>query len=481
MSAVAMKDSGVDWLGEIPAHWDVKPLKTAIKQVMNGAWGTEVNDLQYSLLPCIVLRGTDFPDAASGSLTNAPVRYIDKRDAARKTLQNGDIVVEISGGSETQATGRALHITEKLMSNANSPLLCTNFAKALRLSTDTVTPRFFSIYWFSLYALGRPFIYEKRTTGIRNFQYKDFVANEPILLPPLHEQRAIASYLDRETARIDRLINKTQALNALLREKRVALISQAVTKGLDAGAEMKESGVEWLGEIPVHWDVKRLKHIATVRTTHIDPTLDKFSQYKLVAPNHIESSTGRMLEVDSAQEQGAISAKVPFQQGDVLYSKIRPNLHKVCIAPFDGICSSDIYPLVPNKNSVSSYFLYTILTKGFHQLTVLQVMGATIPRISQESLMDIQIPLPPLHEQRAIASYLDRETARIDALINKNDELIALLREKRSALISAAVTGKISVDLTPPPGPLPEASGRGSTTRQNRISFPQCIGGTEGV
>ncbi len=203
---------------------------------------------------------------------------------------------------------------------------------------------------------------------------------------------------------------------------------------------MKDSGVEWLGEIPTNWDVKRFKYLATIRSGQVDPTLNEFRQFRLVAPNHIQSGTGLLFGASSAEEQGAQSGKVPFKTGDVLYSKIRPNLHKVCLAPFDGVCSSDIYPIVPNGRMAPYYLLYTMLSTGFHQLTVLDVMGATIPRIDHESLMHITFPLPPLAEQRAIAAYLDRETAQIDALITKTVQLNALLREKRTALISHAVT-----------------------------------------
>ena len=277
-----------------------------------------------------------------------------------------------------------------------------------------------------------------------------------IPLPPLPEQRAIAAYLDRETAKIDALIVKTEQLNALLREKRVALISQAVTKGLDPAAPLKDSGVEWLGEIPRHWEVKRFKYLAAVRSGQVDPTLSEYRECKLVAPNHIQSSTGRLFQATSAEEQGAESGKVPFMAGDILYSKIRPNLHKACHAPYDGICSSDIYPIVPNVKVTAGFLLYIMLSTGFHQETFLEVMGATIPRIDHDSLMNLSFTVPPLAEQQAIAVHLDHETAKIDVLIDKNDQLISLLREKRTALISAAVTGKIDLRnaATSSPSPL---------------------------
>ena len=228
-AAAAMKDSGVAWLGEIPAHWDVRRLKTVIRRVVSGSWGSESDEDEDNLTRCIVIRGTDFQYAMIGSLASAPRRFISRPDAASKCLSAGNIIIEISGGGETQATGRALLITPELAGLTDIPILCTNFAKALKINNDVVEPIFFWLWWTSLYDLGRPFIYEKKTTGIRNFQYADFVANEAIVLPPLREQRAIADRLDTETARIDALIAKSDRLIALLREKRSALISAAVT------------------------------------------------------------------------------------------------------------------------------------------------------------------------------------------------------------------------------------------------------------
>ncbi|MYE26823.1 MAG: restriction endonuclease subunit S [Chloroflexi bacterium] len=418
-----MKDSGVEWLGEIPVRWEIVKLGVAAEITAGQSPPGHTYNFDGFGLP--FFQGK----AEFGAFYPVPQKWCTE---PQSICESGDILIsvrapvgDVNMAAELSCIGRGLAAI-RVKETCNS-----QFLYRILLSAK---------HGIARQATGSTF--ESIPVSV--------LRNLAIPLPPLHEQRAIASYLDAETARIDKLIAKTERLNELLREKRTALISQAVTKGLDAGVALKESGGEWLGEIPRHWDVKRLKFCATIRTAHIDPTLREFSQRKLIAPNHIESSTGRLLEVDSAEEQGAISAKVPFQQGDVLYSKIRPNLHKVCIAPFDGLCSSDIYPLLPNGNIISLYFLYTILCKGFHQLTILQVMGATIPRINQESLMDILISLPPLHEQRAIAAYLDAETARIDRLIGVNDRLIHLLREKRSALISAAVTGKIAVPAVEP-------------------------------
>jgi restriction endonuclease S subunit len=457
MSGVEMKESGVAWLGEIPRHWDVKPLKAVISQVMNGAWGSDDNSPQKTLVPGIVLRGTDFPEARLGSVSSAPLRFIDQHEVDKKALKLGDIVVEISGGSDTQATGRILLISHELISNATTPLLCTNFCKALRLSIDTVSPPFFSKYWRSLYELGRPFIYEKRTTGIRNFQYKDFVANESILLPPLHEQRAIAAYLDAETARIDRLIDKTERLTALLREKRVALISQAVTKGLAAGVEMKASGVEWLGEIPSHWGVKPAYSL-TLATDKRDPSQEPGTQFRYIDVSSISRKLHQITVFEQLMGYDAPTrARNVVLEGDTIFATVRPYLRNIALIPIElhnSICSTGFCVLRADRAKLDSRNLfYSCISVGFVASVEAHQQGVSYPAVSDRVVRRQVIPLPPLAEQCAIASYLDRETAKIDRLIDKNDQLIALLREKRSALISAAVTGKIEVDLTPPPTP----------------------------
>jgi type I restriction enzyme S subunit len=131
----------------------------------------------------------------------------------------------------------------------------------------------------------------------------------------------------------------------LLAEKRQAVISHAVTKGLNPGGPMKDSGIEWLGEVPAHWEVLKFQRCVFVAEGQVDPKEPRYSQMPLIAPNHIESGNGRLIVLETAEEQGAESGKYLCQAGDVVYSKIRPALRKVCIAPKDCLCSADMYPL----------------------------------------------------------------------------------------------------------------------------------------
>ena len=168
----------------------------------------------------------------------------------------------------------------------------------------------------------------------------EIVGHQPLPLPPLHTQRRIARFLDEKSARIDRLIDKKRAVLGRLAEKRQALITRAITKGLDADAPMNPSGIDWLGDIPAHWSLVPFKWRCQIKSGQVDPQQPEYAEMMLIAPDHIQSGTGRLYEVTSAEEQGAISGKYLCPEGTILYSKIRPafgRLHSMtgnaCVAP----------------------------------------------------------------------------------------------------------------------------------------------------
>ena len=451
MSFVEMKDSGVDWLGEIPSHWEVSVIKRKIGRVWGGSWGV-LDENEEDYIQAIVLRGTDFPGAEMGMLEGAPIRFVPRNEAIERRLGSGDMIVEISGGSEFQATGRALLITENLIHSAGVPLLCTNFAKALHVVGQSILHEFFWRCWSALYEIGVHFAYERRSTGIRNFQFGDFVSSEVIPLPPLDEQRAIANFLDRETAKLDALIHKSQRLIELLREKRQAVISHAVTKGLDEHAETRDSGVEWLGQIPSHWEARRLKYAVIVNP----PKSDLRDMDESVEASFLPMpSIGEQGELDLSKRKPiaeVLKGYTYFQNDDVLVAKITPCFENGKGAIARGLLNgigfgtTELFVLRPKSVTTSDFIYLTSVSLVFRRMGALSMHGAAgQQRVSEAFIRDYMIPLPPLHEQHAIAHFLDRETAKLDALIHKSERLITLLREKRKALISAAVTGKIDL------------------------------------
>ncbi len=205
--------------------------------------------------------------------------------------------------------------------------------------------------------------------------------------------------------------------------------------------QYRDSGLDWLDEIPAHWEVKKWRYCCHVTEGQIAPDDEQFRERVLIAPNHIESGTGRLLRLETAREQGAISGKYLVGPGDIVYSKIRPALNKACISTGDWLCSADMYPVSITENRLQTRFLlYFMLSAPFVQLMVDHSMRVAMPKVNRDKLADCPLLVPDPAEQRAIADFLDRETAKIDALVARKERLIELLQEKRTALITRAVT-----------------------------------------
>lgn len=195
------------------------------------------------------------------------------------------------------------------------------------------------------------------------------------------------------------------------------------------------------GGIPDGWRVVKLKRAVYIPTGLVDPENEEFASLRLIAPNHVESNTGRLVGEESAEDQGASSGKFLVEAGEVIYSKIRPALNKACLAPEQCLCSADMYPMRPTENLLAPKFLlYALLSQPFLHRAVDESMRVAMPKINRDSLGSLDIPLPPVPTQRAIASFLDHETEKIDTLIGKKRQLLDLLEEKRTALITRAVT-----------------------------------------
>ena len=202
-------------------------------------------------------------------------------------------------------------------------------------------------------------------------------------LPPLATQRRIARFLDEKSARIDGLIEKKRELLDRLAEKRQALITRAVTKGLDPDAPMKPSGIDWLGEIPAHWSLIPFKWRCHVKSGQVDPREPEYAEMMLIAPDHIESCTGRLHQVTSAEEQGAISGKYFCPEGTVLYSKIRPALRKVALHDGECLCSADMYAIGPGPDLIREFLFYFLLTDAFTSYAELEPLRVAMPKVNR--------------------------------------------------------------------------------------------------
>jgi type I restriction enzyme S subunit len=273
--------------------------------------------------------------------------------------------------------------------------------------------------------------------------------------PPLAEQRAIAAFLDRETKKIDELVAEQKRLIELLKEKRQAVISHAVTKGLDPAAPMKPSGVEWLGDVPAHWETVPLRQLAL-------PTPHAMTDGDWIEAPYITDEGVRLLQTGNVgvgvfKEQGfrfiseqtfAELACSEVSVGDILICRLAEPVGRACLAPDIGtrmVTSVDVCILKPGDHVVPNFVVHMLSSAQYLGYMEGQCRGGTRDRVSRSFLARVRTSLPPLAEQRAIAAFLDRETEKIDTLVAQAESAISLLTERRSALISAAVTGQIDV------------------------------------
>ena len=293
--------------------------------------------------------------------------------------------------------------------------------------------------------------YASLSYGVRvdqwDLRFEDFRRIQ-VLLPPVEDQRAIAAFLDCETRKIDALITKNEGLIELLQEKRIALITQAVTKGLDPNVPMKDSGVEWLGKIPAHWEVKRLRHIgmALIGLTYEPADVVGPDEGVLVlrASNVYDA---RIVLEDNVFVKRSIPDRLITKVGDILIcarSGSRALIGKSAKIDKAFVDLTFGTFMIVFRSNYNDYLFYAFNSTLFNYQSG-AFLTSTINQLTLSNLNSFTVPVPPAPEQEAIAVFLDRETAKIDALVKKVQEAVQRLKEYRTALISAAVTGKIDV------------------------------------
>jgi len=426
----AYKDTGIPWLGRIPAHWEIRRVKTLFnyRKELNNS-GKETNILSLTLRGVV----NNDPDNPEGLVPSDYSTY--------QIFEKNDLVFKLID-LENLRTSRVGLVHERgIMSPAYI---------RLTLIDKNLSIKYFFKQFYDLYLRA---IYNYLGEGVRSTLAPTDLLNISILLPPPEEQRLIARYLDWADARIARLIAARERQVALLEEYKQALIHQAVTGQIDVRtgkpyAEYKDSGVAWLGKVPKHWEVNRFKRIAKVSGKLVDPRLEEYCTKILISPNHIErGGTGRLLKLETADGQGADSSKYEVKAGEIIYCKIRPYLRKAIIAPIDCLCSADMYPItIKNRNRLTSRFLlFEMLSQPFTQYAIDSSLRAAMPKINREALGEAPVWLPPISEQFAIVDHIEGEIATVNTVIDGIRQSIDLLKEYRTRLVADVVTGKVDV------------------------------------
>jgi type I restriction enzyme, S subunit len=432
------RDSGAEWLGQVPKHWEVRRLRFTCKiNPSKSEIASMPLDTLVSFLPMENI-GED------GTISLDETRTIGQVRQGFTYFRDNDVMVAKITPCFENGKGGLCH------NLLNGIGFGTTELHILRAHADRLLPLFLA----SIVA-SRPFriLGEASMHGSAGQKRvsDNFIKDFPMPLPPLSEQYAIAAFLNRETAQIDALIEKKKQMLRLLQEKRAALISQAVTRGLNVEAEMKDSGVEWLGKVPQHWEVRKLKFIAsfagggtpskenpdywTGNIPWISPKDMKFpiivDTEEHITKEAIYDSTTRVIQ--------------PWAVLIVVRSGILRHTIPVALNAVPAAINQDLKAVIP-KNFLSSRYL-AYLINGHQKILLMEWLkqGATVESIEFELLANTFCLIPPLVEQEAIIAYLDQQTTQIDVLISVIRKGIEKLKEKRMALISAAVTGKIDV------------------------------------
>ncbi|MFB7084753.1 restriction endonuclease subunit S [Streptomyces sp. NPDC056296] len=425
--------SADQWLSSAPAHWTRGRLKDLISSSANGIWGSDPVE-NGNNVRCI--RAADFDRVGRrAGLSNAPLRYVEPSSLRQHVLRPGDLVLEKSGGGEKQPVGMAALFTE------TDTAVCSNFCARIKPSAD-VDSRFLTYVFAAAYGQGVTQVAIKQTTGIQNLDTGAFFASR-WAFPAKEEQRRIADYLDAETKRIDTLVAAKEQASSLIDERRIALISQHCLRGTNAQTDFKDSGIGPLGSIPAHWAIKRNK---TFMCEVNDPS--QHGSEELLTVSHLTGVTPRREKTVYMFQAESLVGYKKCRPGDLVINTLWAWMGALGVSRHEGIVSPayGVYRFT-SQDTLPEYFDLLFRTPEYVTEMTRYSKGVWTSRLRlyPESFLALSTPVPPLDEQEAIVTTVQRKIGpgrKLQDAIRRSNSLLA---ERRSALITAAVTGQFDV------------------------------------
>ena len=434
-----MNDSGIEWIGLAPISWDYIAIKYLVKSRLGGSWGNDVvadND-EYNRV-CMRIADFDFIKLKFKENENYTIRRYSKQDIEAKTLCYGYLLIEKYGGGEKTPVGR---VVVYRLSDKN---LYANFMERIRLNEKLCTFEFAKYFFYSLYSQGFTRFYYNQTTGIQNLNIERYFREIKVPLLPLNIQQQIADYLDTKCSEIDATAEDIQKEISLLEDYKKSVITEAVTKGLNPYAEMKDSGIKWLPKIPMHWKVIPSKYLfanSDIRRQTGDEQLTASQKYGIITQKDY-----------TAKENAQI---VLATQGLEKWKHVEPNDFIISLRSFQGGlemseitgCITWHYVVLKAQKEVCHKY-YKWLFKSARYINALQgtcnfIRDGQDLRFSNFAL----VPLfeLPLAEQQQIADFLDSKCSEIDSLIADKKRQLDILADYKKSLIYEYVTGKKEV------------------------------------
>ncbi|HEE4952857.1 TPA: hypothetical protein R7H00_005118 [Klebsiella pneumoniae] len=428
------KDSGVEWLGLVPKHWDVCGFKRHILRNDGGVWGDEPSGVDDTM----VLRSTEQTVDGRWIIEQPAFRQLSQSEKVSALLIENDLVITKSSGSANHI-GKTALVTSKL-----AALQCcySNFMQRVRTHSSFLP----KLAWYVMnnrIAREQFNVASNSTIGLANLN-GGMIGQLMVVVPPIAEQQTIVAFLDYETARIDKLIAQQQRLIELLKEKRQAVISHAVTKGLNPDAPMKDSGVEWLGEVPEHWEILKGSWLGRLfgseAVEDADVVLDGDVAFVKVSTLSLDELSPQDPEwFVSPQTASRVRAKRDFiafpKRGAAIFT------NKVNIVPYCSVIDPNLMGWEVKKTINTTYLANCLKIRRLDDIADV----STVPQINNKHISPQRFPVPPRIEQDEIVERIEEGILLFDKLLLKAGDAILLMQERRTALISSAVTGKIDL------------------------------------
>ena len=438
----AYKDSGVEWLAEVPGHWDVQPFKHQVDRNDGGVWGEDPDGIDDT----IVLRSTEQTVDGHWKLDDPAPRKLSESEIRGSLLAEDDLLL-------TKSSGSSLHIGKTTLVTAEiATMRCcySNFMQRIRMR-PTFLPK---LAWYVMnndLARLQFDLLSNSSTGLANLN-ATMVGQIVVPVPLLPEQTQIAAFLDRETAKIDALVAEQRRLMALLKEKRQAVISHAVTRGLNPHAPLKPSGIEWLGDVPAHWEVIRLKKLVTESMSgpygaSLTKGMYSTAGYRVYGQQQVIPDDFSVGDYYIPEEKFEEMRRYAVFPDDVLIS-VMGTIGQVAVVPVNvepGIINPRLVRYRCNTQIRPRYLQQVLMSRQHQEHLLFESKGSTMDGLNMQTIGRVSVPLPPIPEQGQILEYVLDQASKFDTLTTEAQRAIDLLQERRTALISAAVTGQIDV------------------------------------
>lgn len=429
-----MKNSGIEWIGEIPDSWHTLPLKRMVEKHFGGCWGEDAKNNDNDVL-CIRIADFNFDNQSIKESAETMRNYTDAQ-IEKGLLKDGDLIVEKSGGGDKTPVGRVVIFDEEKFPQK---AMFANFSECLRLK-NTYSHRYIAYHLKSLYYSYDMHYYFHQTTGIQNLDMQEYLATM-LCVPSVEQQQAVVGILDEKCGKIDELIANQQGQIEKLKEYKQSVITEAVTKGLDKSAPLKDSGILHIGQIPLHWRVKKHKYVFKK---------EKILCEKYAGEDILSLTMNGVIVRDLDNPMGKMPTTFDgyqyVKEGNLLLCLFDIDVTPRCVGVIknNGLTSPAYsqYRIISGDNV--NYFYYLLLALDFKK-DLLYLSKNLRSSLSDENFGLIETIIPPSQEQQQIVDYLDKKCGKIDRLIAIKQEKIEKLQEYKKSLIYEYVTGKKEV------------------------------------